>query len=98
MRQSGAGLPARKSSIRVYCEQDRAADGDGGGGDQRLDQDELAAEAAADRHRHDVDPVDRQAERLGDPGAAVEGGLGAGVDGQVAERVDRRPGRPAVSR
>ena len=69
-------------------QQHRPADGQRRRGDHRLDQHELAAEPAADRHRHDVDALRRHADGLGHPRAAVERGLRARVDRQIAKRLD----------
>src|SRR3990172_10761866 len=62
-------------------------------GSQRLEEDELAAEAAAERRRDDAHLVLGQAQGLGDFGARVEERLGGRPHGDVAERVHLREGR-----
>ena len=57
-------------------------------GDERLDQHELAAEPTSDRHRVDVDSMDRNTDGLGNTVAAVERRLSTGIDVDIAERRD----------
>src|SRR3990170_626953 len=60
---------------------------------ERLEEDELAAEAAAERRRDDAHLVLGQAERFRHLGARVEERLGGGPHGDAAERVHLRHGR-----
>ncbi len=71
----------------------RSADRQRQCGHGRLEEAELAAEAAADGHGINGHLVIGQAQHARDEPARVEQRLGRGVDSQVAERVDRRRAR-----
>jgi hypothetical protein len=82
--RGGSRLAEQELLTAGQLQPQRPSDGPGEESDQRLQLDDLATEAAANRHRDHPDPVRLAVERVGDGVAHDAHRLGRGPDGDRA--------------